>query len=212
MRQQLRRNRQTTRRRVAEAEAASIREHARVQRTRDGRRNLAPQHLRHVIHQLGRRAGRRVAHAVGTSRIVRRHVMVDHQLGHRQRTHGIGEVAQPRHVADVQHDQQVDVAKSPCTLRRHVGEFVAEQEVEHVGPRRRVDDAHLEPARSQDPRERTLRATAVAIRIQVGTQCHLAASDKFVRHRLDRRAAVGGYSKQVEGHGHGGWVDGHPKR
>ena len=56
--------------------------------------------------------------------------MVDHHLRHCQRPNRLCEVAESLHVADVEHDQQVDVAERGGALRAWRRALVTEQEME----------------------------------------------------------------------------------
>ena len=111
--------------------------------------------------------------------------MVDDELGHLERANGVGEPAESLDVADVEDDQQVDVAQRRGALGRFVAHVVAEQEVEQLGPRRGIDDANVQPALHEHARERRLRATPVAVGVHVRRERH-APARHATRDRVGR--------------------------
>ena len=118
-REQLPRDRVAARRRVAEPEAAGVGQNRDVERARDGGVISSPSTCAKS------KTSSPVAHAVVSVRdhrpggLVRRQVMVDHERrGTASARTGVGERAEPLHVADVEHDEQIDAARAPRRPRR----------------------------------------------------------------------------------------------
>ena len=187
--QQIRGDRVTARRGVAEPKAPGVGENRRVERLRDRRRDLEPERTREVVHQLARGARRDVGQRDRSGRFVGRDVVVDDELRHVERSHGVGEHAKSLHVADVEHDQQIDVAQSRGAFAGVVSHVIAEQEVEQLRPRRGVHDAHIEPALREHARQRRLGAAAVAVGVHVRRQRHAPPGRQLARELADRDAA-----------------------
>ena len=78
---------------------------------------------------------------------------------------------------------------------------VAQQEVEHLRPRRRIHDARGESVRHEQPSQRALRAAAIAIGVEVRAERHSATGHELRREVFDRRATRGGNGEQIDGHG-----------
>jgi len=144
-----------------------------------------------------------VAHAADVGdvqrpgRLLAGKVMVNHERRYGQRAHGVGQDAEPAHVADVEHHQPVDVRERACPLRRPVADVVAQEEAVHPRPGCGIHhvrgDAHLR----QESRERRLRPAAVAVGVDVGGERDRVAAMQLGGEPLDGRAAGGGHAERV---------------
>src|SRR5437016_4605787 len=114
--EQLSRNGETSRARVAEPKAARIREHCDVQSFRNLRRNLNTTRNCNVVDELARRTRSDVSEHVLRWRFITRDVMVDDNFRNRKLSHRISERSQSLYICDVQHDEQIDISKGRWSL------------------------------------------------------------------------------------------------
>jgi hypothetical protein len=178
------------RRGVAEAEAAGVGEERGVERLRHRLRDLEAEDAREVEHQLAGRAGGGVGDDDRARRLVGGNVVVDDELGDGERPHGVAQPAQAAHVADVEHDQHVNVAERGGPARARVRHVVGEQEAEHVGPGRRVHDARLDAHLREQAGERGLGAAAVPVGVHVRGERDAEPRPQVRGELADRRLAL----------------------
>ena len=67
-------------------------------------------------------------------------MVIYHQLRNRELAHRLGENAEPLHIGDVEHDEDIRLFQSLGSSGTGVADVVAEEELVHLGPRRRVYD------------------------------------------------------------------------
>ena len=96
--------------------------------------------------------------------------------------------------------QLIQVLRRGASTRRGIVDVVAEEEVEHVGPRRRIHDPRHEPLRRQQAREARLRPAPVAVGIEVRADRDPPAAHELRRERLDGASPGGRDGEQVFGH------------
>jgi len=117
------------------------------------RRDVKPERAGEIVHELARCARADVGQCDRARWFVRRDVVINDELRYLESSHRFGERAQTLDVADVEHDQQIDIAQRSRALPCVVPDIVAEQEVEEIGPRRGIHDAYIHPALRQHASE-----------------------------------------------------------
>src|SRR5215208_1986405 len=113
-------------------------------------------------------------------------MVIDDELRYRELAHRVGESTETLHVGYVQNYEDI------CLLERFrpdvacIAHIIAKEELVHLRPRRRVDDARADSHLAQQARQRRLRAAAVAIGVDMSGYCDRASRAELLRETLDR--------------------------
>src|ERR1700687_751131 len=102
---ELTRDAQASRSRVAETESPRIGEESDVQRPRNIRRDLQPENDSEIVDQLAGCARGRIGNHQGAWRFIARQMMIYYQLRNLERAYSFGENAEALHIRYVENDQ-----------------------------------------------------------------------------------------------------------
>ena len=185
------------RRRVAESKPTGVGENRRVERGRDRLRELQPDDRREVEDELAGGAGGRVREHHVPGRFVGRDVVVDDEARNVELAHGVGQGTQPLHIAHVEHDERVERRQRRRALRCVIDEVIAQEKRKRGRPRRRIDDAGLDPKLAEQSGETGNGATCVAIGVHVRRQNDSLAGMQLGDESLDCSLSMSGWLEEI---------------
>jgi hypothetical protein len=152
---------------------------------------VRPRALREVEHELGRRTRGRVTEHRPSRGFLAGQVMVDDEGVLGERTHRVGEHAEPLEVADVEDDEAIDPLERGCPLGAPFLDVIPEQPAEELRPGGRVHDVGADPHLAEETRERRLRTAAIPVGIDVRRECDRHSRPEFGREPRDGLEAGG---------------------
>ena len=171
-------------------QAAGVGEDRRIQRGRDRGRDFETERGGKIIDQLARRTRADVGYHDWAGRLFAGQMMVDHHRRRPERAHRARERAETLDVADVEHDQAVDILQRRRALRGAIPHVVAEQRREHLRPRRGIDDVRRDSHLPEQAGERGFGAAAVAIGVDMRRERDGLTAYEQRRQPLDIGAAL----------------------